>query len=599
MSLLWVVILSCGIQLTAAVMALRLMSITKTRLAWGLLSSALFLMAFRRAISFYHIVFLSNGLTMDPLQEYIGLVLSTCMLLTIIFIKPLFFEIKKSETEAQENKLKFQIFSDYTYDWEYWRNPDGSFVHISPSCERYTGYTAEEFYNQPELLVDIVHPDNREDFRHHLDSLELEGRHSSDFRIITKNGEERWIAHACQPIFDDKGNSLGRRGSNRDITLRKQLESELKLERDSLRSYFDLVGVMIIALDHNGNVTKINKFGGRLLGYPEEEIVGKNWFDNFVPATERAAVKKMFQEVMAGNLEGVGAFDNPIVTKDGQQRMISWRNTYVTGQNGEIVQTLSSGLDITKRQKEEAELEKHRDRLEEMVKQRTAELEAFTYSVSHDLRAPLRSIDGFSQVVIEDYSADLDKKALDYLRKVRLATERMALMIDDLLLLSRATQAEVAKSKVDVTELAEEAVQSLRQNDPARKAEIKIQKRMTVWTDPVLIRIVLDNLLSNSWKFTSVRKVTKIELGWSQAENEVLFQVHDNGVGFDARYADKLFTPFQRLHSQDEFPGTGIGLATVARVIHRLGGRVWAEAETGKGATFGFSVPRNEKMQVS
>ncbi len=231
-----------------------------------------------------------------------------------------------------------------------------------------------------------------------------------------------------------------------------------------------------------------------------------------------------------------------------------------------------------------------------MVKQRTAELEAFTYSVSHDLRAPLRSIDGFSQVVIEDYSADLDEKALDYLYKVRAATDRMALMIDDLLILSRATQADVVTSDVDISELAEEVAQSLKDKDPERKATVKIQKRMTARTDPVLIRVVLENLFGNAWKFTAGRKAAKIEFDCSQDKEELHFIIKDNGAGFDMRYADKLFTPFQRLHSQEEFPGTGIGLATVARIIHRLGGEVRAEGKKDKGAKISFSLPRDSKI---
>jgi hypothetical protein len=553
-------------------------------------------MAARRGISLYHILFLSPETALDTIQEYTGLVLSICMLVAIILIKPLFTEIKQSEAEAKESRQKFQIFSDYTYDWEYWISPDSRIIHITPSCERFTGYSVEEFYKKPELLVELVHPDDQTDFvNEHMKKILPNQAHYADFRIVTKDGEVRWFAHGCQPVFDDKGKWLGRRGSNRDITIRKRLESELEIERDTLKMYFDLVGAIIVALDREGNVSKINKFGANLLGYPPDDIIGKNWFDNYIPSVDKEAVRSVFNQIMNGETAGVEAYDNSIVTKDGAARIVSWRNTYIKGGNGKIAQTLSSGQDITERIEAEIELKKHRDHLEEMVKQRTAELEAFTYSVSHDLRAPLRSIDGFSQVVIEDYSAELNEKALEYLGKVRAATERMALMIDDLLLLSRVTRGDIATSKVDISAMAEELVQSLGEKDSDRKKNIKIQKGMSIVTDPVLIRIVLENLFGNAWKFTAGCKVVEIDFRCESTDDELIFSIRDNGVGFDPRYAEKLFAPFQRLHTQDEFPGTGIGLATVARVIHRLEGRVWAESEPGKGATFSFSIPRTKR----
>lgn len=237
MSLLWVVILSCLIQLAAAVLALRLMSITKMRLAWGLLSSALFLMAFRRLISIYQILILHHPqIALDGVEEYVGLALSVCMLLAIILIKPLFSEIKKSEEAAKESRQMFKIFSDYTYDWEYWISPDGSFVHISPSCERFTGYSPEEFYKTPELLTDIVHPEDRDFVTDHLKNLQPDKYHSADFRIVAKTGEVRWFAHVCQPVFSDDGKWLGRRGSNRDVTARKRAEEKQAKSYDQLQA---------------------------------------------------------------------------------------------------------------------------------------------------------------------------------------------------------------------------------------------------------------------------------------------------------------------------------------------------------------------------
>jgi PAS domain S-box-containing protein/putative nucleotidyltransferase with HDIG domain len=229
----WVLALSILFQLAAAVIALGLISVTKTRLAWGLLSLALFLMTVRRMVSLYDVMFISPDRALDASQEYVALVISICMLAGVLLIKPLFSEIKQAEKEARATRQKFQIFSEYTYDWEYWLAPDGGFLHITPSCRRFTGYSTDDFYKDPELLTKIVHPDDREDFKEHLKHLQEENHRSVDFRIITKDGDVCWVAHACQPVFGDAGEWLGRRGSNRDITERKQAEEALlKSEND-------------------------------------------------------------------------------------------------------------------------------------------------------------------------------------------------------------------------------------------------------------------------------------------------------------------------------------------------------------------------------
>lgn len=218
------------------------------------------------------------------------------------------------------------------------------------------------------------------------------------------------------------------------------------------------------------------------------------------------------------------------------------------------------------------------------------ELEAFTYSVSHDLRAPLRGINGFSRALLEDHSDKLSDEGKDWLGRICGAIEHMGQLIDDLLGLSRITRAEMTRNTVDVTELANLVATQLQENDPTREVEFAIQHGMKANGDPRFIRIILENLLGNARKFTGKISKPRIEVGSMQAEGTEAFFVRDNGAGFDKTYADKLFGAFQRLHSADEFPGTGIGLATVSRIVHRHGGRAWAEGEVGKGATFYFTL---------
>lgn len=240
--------------------------------------------------------------------------------------------------------------------------------------------------------------------------------------------------------------------------------------------------------------------------------------------------------------------------------------------------------------------------LERMVAERTLELaranrelEAFSYSVAHDLRAPLRSIDGFSQALLEDYADKLDAEGRNHLQQVRESAQQMGRLIDDLLTLSRVTRSELRHELADLSALARSALARLQKNEPERRAELVIPDGLIANGDAGLLGIVLENLLGNAWKFTRRRPVARIEVGARHEEACPVFFVRDNGAGFDMVYADKLFGVFQRLHSATEFEGTGIGLATVQRIVQRHGGRVWAEGEVGRGATVYFTL--NEEAQ--
>jgi light-regulated signal transduction histidine kinase (bacteriophytochrome) len=217
------------------------------------------------------------------------------------------------------------------------------------------------------------------------------------------------------------------------------------------------------------------------------------------------------------------------------------------------------------------------------------ELEAFSYSVSHDLRAPLRSIDGFSQALLEDCDGELNKQGKDHLHRVRTAAQRMGELIDDLLALSRVTRREMRHERVNLSALAGMVAAELKQEQPERRVKFAIADGLTVNGDEALLRLALENLLGNAWKFTSKQPKARIEFGVTQNNGKPAYYVRDDGIGFDMAYVGKLFTPFQRLHPADEFPGTGIGLATVQRIINRHGGRVWAEGAVKRGATFYFT----------
>jgi light-regulated signal transduction histidine kinase (bacteriophytochrome) len=235
--------------------------------------------------------------------------------------------------------------------------------------------------------------------------------------------------------------------------------------------------------------------------------------------------------------------------------------------------------------------------LEQRVTRRTMELEAinkeleaFSYSVSHDLRAPLRSIDGFSNKILKDYGDRFDDQAKDYFNRIMNASRKMGTLIDDLLHLARLTRIEMRIETANMSEMAEAIVRELKESAPQRQAEINIRENMVVAADRNLMQIALQNLLGNAWKYSKNQELTKIEFAFYNENGRTIYYIKDNGVGFDMKYADKIFGAFQRLHSVAEFEGTGIGLATVQRIIRRHHGNIWAKSQPGQGTTFYFTL---------
>jgi light-regulated signal transduction histidine kinase (bacteriophytochrome) len=258
-------------------------------------------------------------------------------------------------------------------------------------------------------------------------------------------------------------------------------------------------------------------------------------------------------------------------------------------------------MDVTERRHAEEEVWAYREHLEELVRERTAELEAanremesFSYSVSHDLRAPLRALDGFSAILAQEYPGQLDERGRGYLDRIRAAARTMALLVDGLLSLASLNRQELSVTPVDLSALARRVGAELTALEPGRTVRVLVPDGLTTEGDPRLLHVLLENLIGNALKFTSTREEATIEVGCTEREGGSVFYVKDDGVGFDMAYASKLFLPFQRLHQVSDFPGTGIGLATVHRIVARHGGRIWPEATPGAGATFYFTLGAGE-----
>ena len=454
-------------------------------------------------------------------------------------------------------------------------------LDVNPAAVRTYGYSREEFLS---LTIKDVRP--ADDIPAMLESV---AKASSDdeasglWKHRKKDGALIDVEITSHPLL--YGGKRARLVVATDVTKRRKAEKELRLMEDRFRLMISAVKeYAILMLDPEGCVISWNAGAERIKGYREEEIVGQH-FSIFYPAEDVEAGKPEY-ELKVTSLEGRFEDEGWRVRKDGSR---FWANVVVTAlrdANGELRGFGKVTRDMTERKRNEERIRTQNVQLEAANK----ELEAFCYSVSHDLRAPLRSIDGFSQAVLEDCSEKLNDLERDHLQRIRAATQRMGILIDDLLNLSRVARAEIRKEQTNLSALARSIAAELRSAQPGRTVDFQIEDEIKARGDPHLLKVVLENLLGNAWKFTSKHASANIAFGKATINGTDVYFVRDDGAGFDPAYASKLFGAFQRLHGMAEFPGTGVGLATVQRIIHRHGGKIWAEAAVEKGATFYFTL---------
>jgi len=506
---------------------------------------------------------------------------------------------RQAEEAEAEREKQVRLLLDSTAEAIYGVDLEGICTFVNPACVQMLGYKTEEDL-LGKNMHDLIHhtlPDGthyaKEDCFVRLATLDGKSSHVDNEVHWRADGSSFPVEYWSHPIRrDDK--IIGTVVTFFDISERKQAESKLEATQKMLQLVLDTIPVRVFWKDIDCIYLGCNKLFAEDSGLQEpEELIGKTDFD--MSWKQQAELYRSDdRNVMQTGIKKLN-YEEPQTTPEGKLIWLETSKIPLTDQNGGVIGVLGTYHDITDRKHAEEELANYREHLEELVAIRTAELEAvnkelesFSYSVSHDLRSPLRAIDGFSQTLLEEYADRLDVNGQQYLDRVRNAAQRMGDLIDDMLKLSRVTRSEIKREVVDLSELGLQVIEDLQKREPQRQVEVTIVPGMVVKGDRSLLHIVLENLLGNAWKYTGGVRQANIEFGAERIDNKTIYFVQDNGIGFDMQYANKLFTPFHRLHSTGEFPGTGIGLATVARIIERHHGRIWAEAVPNKGARFSF-----------
>ncbi|HTJ79093.1 MAG TPA: PAS domain S-box protein [Rariglobus sp.] len=474
------------------------------------------------------------------------------------------------------------------------KNLDGIITSWNHGAEVIFGYTAAEITGRP--ITTLIPPDLIEE-ESFIQSRLKRGENLPHFQTVRvkKDGTCIDVSVTISVIKDRDGRVVGASKVVRDITEQKNAERGVLHERNFSKAVVDSLPGVFYLYDRNGRFLRWNKNFETVSGYSAAEMAELHPID-FFNGADKERVASRIAEVFA---KGESAIEASFVTKNGEEIPYYFTGKRISLDGEDCL--VGVGIDISARRQAEAQVSELNADLERRVLERTSqleaankELEAFSYSVSHDLRAPLRTVDGFSQAVLEDYGPELPEDGRRYLHTIRRGAQQMGALIDDLLKFARLSRATMEFEQVDMNRLVQVALIDLRINPDDSRVDFRLGKLPPCLGDAALLRQVWVNLLSNAVKYSGRREKAVVETGSQTKEGATVYFVKDNGAGFDMRYADKLFGVFQRLHRAEDYEGTGVGLAIVQRIVHRHGGRIWAESEEDRGATFYFTLTSKE-----
>jgi PAS domain S-box-containing protein len=509
-------------------------------------------------------------------------------------------ERKKTEGALRESNERFRQIAE-TIDHVFWMTamPERQVLYVSPAFERLWGQTAVSLYQNEAVWLETIHPHDRASVQavheRWLAAPDTE-TYTAEYRLIHPDGQIRWILDRGTALHDDDGQVYRLIGVAQDITARRRAEEEIRrlnaeLEQRvqrrtaELRDLYNNAPCGYHSLDERGVFLLVNDTEANWLRYAREELIGRVCFRELLTPESQVTFNEHFPRFKETGLVQDLEFD--MVRKDGTILPVLLSATAVHDENGRFVMSRSTITDHTERRRTEQAMRQSQAQLQAA----NQELEAFTYSVSHDLRAPLRAINGYTAILAEMYESLFDEEGRRICTVIRSETQRMSQLIDDLLGLSRLGRSPMKKVLLDMNQLVADVITATTVMPPTTAVQFDVAPLLPTTGDPTLLRQVWHNLLHNAVKFSAKQAHPLVQIGSRQEGDETIYWIRDNGAGFDPRYSKKLFAPFQRLHNEREFPGTGVGLAIVQRIILRHGGRVWAESELGQGASFFFALP--------
>jgi len=506
-------------------------------------------------------------------------------------------ERKRAERTLKESEERFRKVADSAYEWIWEIDETGLYTYCSAAVEMILGYKSDELVGKKHYY-DLFLSENREDLKAEVTKIfsKKNAFHGLINKNLHKNGTIVTLKTSGSPVVSTTGNLIGYIGTAQDITLQQQSEEDLRRLSERLLMATKSAKIGIWELDYATQTTIWDDTIYQLFDIiPGQEVDYNEVWRKRVHPKDLIEYKKLEQEAIVGD----GKIDSlfRVILDNGSIRYIKVDAILQRDSTGKPSGLVGTNYDITTIKLAEEAIRGLNEKLEQKVKERTEslekankELEAFSHSISHDLRGPLRTIDGWSLALVEDYYDLIDDRGKVFLGRIRNGAQQMGLIMDAILKLFRIVRAELLISKVNLSEISQKIISDLKLQNPDRKVKVIIQPDLIIKGDAVLLNLVMVNLLNNAWKFTSTKPEAIIEFGKKEIDNQTVFFVNDNGVGFEMKYASKLFGAFQRMHSDKEFSGTGIGLATVKSIINCHGGKIWAETKVNQGATFYFTL---------